>query len=639
MKFDPYVNVDPGTMSPYQHGEVFVTDDGAETDLDLGHYERFTHTTTSKLHNYTTGKIYESVINKERRGDYLGKTVQVVPHITDEIKEAMQRVAAEGDVDVVIVEIGGTVGDIESLPFLEAIRQFRQELGRGNAVNIHLTLVPYIAAADELKTKPTQHSVRELREIGISADILLCRVDRAAARRHEEEDRPLLQRRPAGGHRGARRLDDLRGAADVLPRGDRRHPPRAAEPPALRPRPLALGGAGVAGQEPDAHGADRHRRQVRRVPRLLQEPQRGADPRRHRQRRRRSSWSTSTPRRWRPPASWPREVFEVDALLVPIGFGQRGTEGKIRAIRYAREHKVPFFGICLGMQCMVIEFARNVCGIKDANSSEFDPETEQPIIYKLRDLLGVEELGGTMRLGAYPCRLKEGTLARQDLRRRAEISERHRHRYEVNQKYLDALREHGLAISGLSPDGKFVEMVEDPNHPWFLGCQFHPEYKSKPTEPHPLFVSYIGAALAERRSRRAGEERELRTSPSRRARRLAADGRGARRPLPGAIERRRAGALSGARAVELAPGVVVGGGGAALPVDRRARASSRARSARSRPRASWPAMARAARRAAGLQVLLRQGQPQLDRELPRPRARGGAARCSPRCAPRPACRS
>jgi CTP synthase len=507
MKFDPYVNVDPGTMSPYQHGEVFVTDDGAETDLDLGHYERFTHTVTSKRHNYTTGKIYESVINKERRGDYLGKTVQVIPHITDEIKEAMRRVG--DDYDVVIVEIGGTVGDIESLPFLEAIRQFRQELGRGNAVNIHLTLVPYIAAADELKTKPTQHSVRELREIGISADLLLCRCDRALPDDMKRkialfcnlEPRQVIAARDVSTIYEVPLMFCREGLDDILlellnlPHYDRdltRWESLVARVKNPHHR-VRVGIVGKYVEFPDAykslneallHGGIANDCAVE----LVYVPSEGVEG-----------------------GSWPREIFEVDALLVPIGFGPRGTEGKVRAIRYAREHKIPFFGICLGMQCMVIEFARNVCGIKDATSSEFDTESDHAVIYKLRDLLGVEELGGTMRLGAYPCRLKEGTLARR-IYGAAEISERHRHRYEVNQKYLPTLVEHGMVISGLSPDGKFVEMIELPDHPWYLGCQFHPEYKSKPTEPHPLFVSYIAAALTHKHERDRGDRREPATT-------------------------------------------------------------------------------------------------------------------------------
>jgi CTP synthase len=508
MKFDPYINVDPGTMSPYQHGEVFVTDDGAETDLDLGHYERFTHNLASKRHNYTTGKIYSSVIDKERRGDYLGKTVQVIPHITDEIKEALRRVADEHD--VVIVEIGGTVGDIESLPFLEAIRQFRQELGRGNAVNIHLTLVPYIAAAEELKTKPTQHSVRELREIGISADIVLCRVDRALPEEMKRkialfcnvDPRQVIAARDVSTIYEVPLMFSREGLDDVvlellnLPHYDRdlsRWESLVARVKNPHHR-VRVGIVGKYVEFPDAykslnealiHGGIANDAKVELVY-IDAEEMEGP--------------------------SWPHNLFEVDALLVPIGFGQRGTEGKIRAIRYAREHQVPFFGICLGMQCMTIEYARNVCGIKDATSSEFDAATEHAVIYKLRDLLGVEELGGTMRLGAYPCRLKEGSLARR-IYGAAEISERHRHRYEVNQKYLQTLSEHGLVISGLSPDGKFVEMVELPDHPWFLGCQFHPEYKSKPTEPHPLFVSYIAAALAQQKRREQGQAVEAVAAP------------------------------------------------------------------------------------------------------------------------------
>jgi CTP synthase len=500
MKLDPYVNVDPGTMSPYQHGEVYVTDDGAEADLDLGHYERFTHAVTSKRHNYTTGKIYEMVINKERRGDYLGKTVQVIPHVTDEIKEVMRRVA--DDHDVVIVEIGGTVGDIESLPFLEAIRQFRQELGRGNAVNIHLTLVPFIAAADELKTKPTQHSVRELREIGISADVLLCRVDRplpedlkrkialfcnvdaeqviAARDVKTIYEVPLMFCREG--------LDEILLELLNLPRSERdmseweqlvsrvKHPKHHVRV-GIVGKYVELPDAYKSLNEALAHGGVANAAAVELVYLSAEELEGG---------------------------SWPREIFDVDALLVPIGFGHRGTEGKIRAVRFAREHKVPFFGICLGMQCAVIEYARNVCGIAGATSAEFDPDTEHAVIYKLRDLLGVEEMGGTMRLGAYPCDLKPGTLAHR-VYGTTRISERHRHRYEVNQKYLDRLTAAGLVVSGLSPDGKFVEIVELADHPWFLGCQFHPEYKSRPTEPHPLFVSYIAAALAHKQRREKGE--------------------------------------------------------------------------------------------------------------------------------------
>ncbi|MCZ6727944.1 MAG: CTP synthase [Acidobacteria bacterium] len=500
MKFDPYVNVDPGTMSPYQHGEVFVTDDGAETDLDLGHYERFTHAVMSKNHNFTTGKIYESVINKERRGDYLGKTVQVIPHITDEIKEKMRHF--EDTVDVVIIEIGGTIGDIEAMPFIEAIRQLRLDLGKNNACNMHLTLVPYIAAADELKTKPTQHSVRELRASGIAADVLLCRCDRPLSDGLKKkialfcnlEPRQVIAARDVAtiyqvplalSQEG---LDEI--LLDVL--GLPHYPRDMSQLENLVSRILhpkekvRIGIVGKYVELPDAykslnealmHGGVVNDTEVELV-------YIGAE-----------QLETE---------SWPREVFEVDGLLVPIGFGKRGTEGKIRAIHYAREHKVPFFGICLGLQCMVIEFLRNVCGVENANSAEFDPDTKDPAIYKLRDLLGVEELGGTMRLGAYPCELRQGTLAR-GIYGEDEISERHRHRYEVNQKYLSDLTGGGLVVSGMSPDGKFVEMVELPDHPWFLGCQFHPEYKSKLTEAHPLFSSYIAAALEEHQRRQDPE--------------------------------------------------------------------------------------------------------------------------------------
>jgi len=490
MKLDPYVNVDPGTMSPYQHGEVFVTDDGAETDLDLGHYERFTNTVTSKKHNYTTGKIYESVINKERRGDYLGKTVQVIPHITDEIKEGMR--SLRGTADVVIVEIGGTVGDIESLPFLEAIRQMRLDIGRSNCINIHLTLVPFIAAADELKTKPTQHSVRELRAIGISPDVLLCRSDRPLPDEERAKialfcnvepnqvitalDVPTIYEVPLVFCReglGEILLDQL--GLPHSPRDMSRWEDLVAR--VKNPKNhVKIGIVGKYVELPDAykslneallHGGIGNETSVELVYISAEEIEQ---------------------------RNWPQSMLDVDGLLVPIGFGSRGSEGKIAAIRYAREQGVPFFGICLGMQCLVIEYLRNVCGIEDATSAEFQEDAAHAAIYKLRDLLGVEEMGGTMRLGAYPCQITEGTLAHR-VYGASEISERHRHRYEVNQKYLPQLKDGGLTVSGMSPDGKFVEMVELTGHPWFLGCQFHPEYKSKPTDPHPLFVSYIGAAL------------------------------------------------------------------------------------------------------------------------------------------------
>jgi CTP synthase len=505
MKFDPYVNVDPGTMSPYQHGEVFVTDDGAETDLDLGHYERFTHTLTSKGHNYTTGKVYESVINKERRGDYLGKTVQVIPHVTDEIKESMLRLA--DGVDVVIIEIGGTVGDIESLPFLEAIRQLRLELGRHNSAHLHLTLVPFIAAADELKTKPTQHSVRELRAIGISADALLCPCDRPLPEDVKRkialfcnvEPRQVIAARDVDTIYEvplsfcSEGLDEILLEVLNLPQYPRNmsHWETLVGKIKNPQNHVRIGIVGKYVELPDAykslnealmHGGIANDAEVELVYLSAEDIEAG---------------------------NWPREMFEVDGLLVPIGFGPRGTAGKINAVRYAREHQVPFFGICLGMQCMVIEYARNVCGIEDATSSEFDADAAHAVIYKLRDLLGVEEMGGTMRLGAYPCQIKEGTLA-DETYGVPEISERHRHRYEVNQKYLQQLTDNNLVVSGMSPDGKFVEMVELADHPWFLGCQFHPEYKSRPTDPHPLFISYIRAALAEQRRRQDPERARAR---------------------------------------------------------------------------------------------------------------------------------
>lgn len=506
MKLDPYVNVDPGTMSPYQHGEVYVTEDGAETDLDLGHYERFTHTTTSKLHNYTTGKIYESVINKERRGDYLGNTVQVIPHITDEIKGCMRRLAK--DHDVVIVEIGGTVGDIESLPFLEAIRQFRQELGRFNAVDIHLTLVPFIAAAEELKTKPTQHSVRDMRAIGISPDILLCRVDRPLPDELREKI-ALFCNVGTDQVVAARDVDTIYEVPVQLCREgldekllDLLHLPRTINNDALdrwmdlvnrckNPKRhmrigivgkyVALADAYKSLNEALIHGGIANEAKVELVYISAEDIEGG---------------------------NWPPAMFEVDGIVVPIGFGKRGSEGKMRAIRYARELKVPCFGICWGMQLMVVEYARNVCGISEAASTEFVEDTPDPVIYKLRDLLGIDALGGTMRLGSYPCHLKEGSKVR-GIYQEAEIGERHRHRYEVNQKYLPILEEHGLEVVGTSPDGKFIEMIELPDHPWFIGSQFHPEYKSRPTEPHPLFVSFIKASLEEQERRRSQPDRAV----------------------------------------------------------------------------------------------------------------------------------
>ncbi len=490
-KLDPYLNVDPGTMSPFQHGEVFVTDDGAETDLDLGHYERFTSAVTGRANSVTTGKIYQSVIEKERRGDYLGKTVQVIPHVTDEIKDVIRRVA--GDNDVVLVEIGGTVGDIESLPFLEAIRQFRKDVGRGNALFIHVTLVPYIAASDELKTKPTQHSVKELLSIGIKPDILLCRSDRPLPEEMKKKialfcnvdesavvsarDVATIYECPLAFAREG--LDQIVLDYLSLPHYDRDlsqweqivnrwKNPAGEVTVAIVGKYVQLGDSYKSLNEALHHGGISNNVRVRLA---------FVD----------SEELEST--------GYPEQLARADAILVPGGFGKRGIEGMLRAIRYARESKVPYFGICLGMQCAVIEFARNVCGLTNANSTEFDPNAPHKVIYKLRDLIGVEALGGTMRLGKYPCDLSEGSLARRAYGE-PQVFERHRHRYEVNQEYVPALREAGLAVTGLSPDRKFVEMVELPDHPWFLGCQFHPEFKSRPVAPHPLFKDFIRAARA-----------------------------------------------------------------------------------------------------------------------------------------------
>ncbi len=496
-KFDPYLNVDPGTMSPFQHGEVFVTDDGAETDLDLGHYERFTHAPLTQANNLTSGRIYEQIIQRERRGDYLGKTVQVIPHVTNEIKAAARKVAS--DVDVVIVEIGGTVGDIESLPFLEAIRQLRHELGRENTLFLHVTLVPWINAAQELKTKPTQHSVKELRAIGIQPDMLLCRSERTLPYEVKEKialfcdvdiesvitasdvssvyEVPLvfaeqgvdetvlkLLKLPSPHDRDLGRwtgmLERMQNPEDVVEIG-------------LVGKYVEYEDSYKSLKEALLHGALAHRLKVN------------------------IHWIEAEALTWPDCAD---ALDRYDGILVPGGFGKRGVEGMINAIRYARESKTPYFGICLGMQTMVIEFARNVCGLERANTTECDPASPHRVIFKLRELKGVDELGGTMRLGAYPCLLAEGSFARQAYGK-PQISERHRHRYEFNREYEAALKAGGLRVTGQTPDGVYVEICELHDHPWFLGCQFHPEFKSKPMEPHPLFADFIGAAYKNRKAR------------------------------------------------------------------------------------------------------------------------------------------
>ncbi len=497
IKLDPYINVDPGTMSPFQHGEVFVTDDGAETDLDLGHYERFTHAHLSQANNWTTGRIYLSVIDKERRGDYLGKTIQVIPHITNEIKEAVRGVAEKDKPDVIIVEIGGTVGDIESLPFLEAIRQMGNEEGAGNALFVHVTLVPFIAAAGELKTKPTQHSVKDLREIGIAPDILLCRSDRQLPRDLRgkialfcnvkesavitAQDVDTIYDVPLAFHEQG--LDDLivsqLGLEVKAPQADLaewrnlvatvREPSGGQTSIAIVGKYVELEDSYKSLREALTHGGVANNLRVE-VKWIESEELMDDDYEAH--------------------------LRDFDAILVPGGFGKRGVSGMIRAILYARRSRTPYFGICLGMQTACIEYARNICGLKEADSTEFDLETPYPVIFKLRDLVNVEELGGTMRLGAWPCRLAPDSLAREIYGGVEEISERHRHRYEFNPEFRQTLEKDGLIFSGISPDGKFVEMIELPRdvHPWFIGCQFHPEYKSKPLNAHPLFASFVRAA-------------------------------------------------------------------------------------------------------------------------------------------------
>ena len=500
-KFDPYLNVDPGTMSPFQHGEVFVTDDGAETDLDLGHYERFTHSPLTRDNNLTSGRIYEQIIQRERRGDYLGKTVQVIPHVTNEIKAAVKKLA--GDVDVVICEIGGTVGDIESLPFLEAIRQVRHEVGRENCIFVHVTLVPWISAAQELKTKPTQHSVKELRAIGIQPDILLCRTERplpadmkdkialfcdvdkdavVAAKdvssvyeipivfAEEGVDEIILKHLDID-HTGPRYLDDWKAMLN------RMQNPRDSVDIALVGKYVEYEDSYKSLKEALLHGGIAHNVKVNIHWIEAESLEKGR---------------------------LQQELEIYDGILVPGGFGKRGIEGMINAIEFARVRKVPYFGICLGMQTMVIEFARNVCGLKDADSTEFNPAAPHRVIYKLRELKGIDELGGTMRLGAWPCVLKSGSFAERAYGTE-EISERHRHRFEFNREFEEILTSNGLKITGETPNGMYVEICEIANHPYYLGCQFHPEFKSKPLEPHPLFRSFVGAAYKFREHRLARE--------------------------------------------------------------------------------------------------------------------------------------
>jgi CTP synthase len=489
VKMDPYINVDPGTMNPFQHGEVFVTDDGAETDLDLGHYERYVSTRMGRKNNITTGRVYQTVIEKERRGDYLGATVQVIPHITDEIKTRVLA-AAEG-FDVVIGEIGGTVGDIESLPFLEAVRQFRADRGRENVAYVHLTLVPYISTAHELKTKPTQHSVKELTGLGIQPDVLLCRTDRMLDKKLKAKialfcnvednavvtakdvaciyELPMVFHDEGFDERIAERLNIWTGTPNL---GRWKKIAAVAKNPKERVR-IAVVGKYVdvvdsykSLNEALAHGglANECGVELQYVDSELLEKEGLA------------------------------AVRDADGVLVPMGFGPRGTEGKIAAVRYAREQRVPFFGICFGMQMAVIEFARHVCGLKGANSSEVDADTAHPVIDIMTTQKGLTQKGGTMRLGSYPCVLGEGSVVAK-IYGKKKIAERHRHRYEFNNAYRERIEEKGMRLSGLSPDGTLVEVVEIADHPWFVGCQFHPEFKSRPLECHPLFRGFIRAAL------------------------------------------------------------------------------------------------------------------------------------------------
>ncbi|MCH2110217.1 MAG: CTP synthase [Polyangiaceae bacterium] len=503
MKLDPYINVDPGTMSPYQHGEVYVTDDGAETDLALGHYERFTHCRLTRRHNLTTGRIYESVISKERRGEYLGATVQVIPHITQEIKDRVY--AATEGADIAIIEIGGTVGDIESLPFLEAIRQLKIENGPENAMSIHVTLVPHIPTAGEMKTKPTQHSVREMREIGIQPDLLICRCDRNITQNLKEKIALFSNVR----------VDRVIPAVDVS---------------CIYELPISLHMEGIDTQivehlniwsrQPDIS-------EWERVVQKFKSPERGKvrigliGKYVHLKDSYKSLHEAMVhgglaadvaiqteyidSEQLERTSSLSSHLEHLDAILVPGGFGDRGVEGKIAAIRYAREHKIPFFGICLGMQLSVIEYARNICDLEDASSVEFGERVQHPVIDLMPDQVGVDSKGGTMRLGAYPCKLVSGSRAA-EIYGTSEISERHRHRFEFNNDYREQLTSKGLVLSGTSPDERLVEMIELPDHPHFVACQFHPEFKSRPRQAHPLFSAFIRAAVARRQSAGRGHQ-------------------------------------------------------------------------------------------------------------------------------------
>ncbi len=497
-KFDPYLNVDPGTMSPFQHGEVYVTDDGAETDLDLGHYERFTNTVTTRDHNWTTGKIYLSVIQKERRGDYLGRTVQVIPHVTSEIKDSIRTVAR--GVDVVLVEIGGTVGDIESQPFLEAIRQFRQDVGRENTLYIHLTLVPFIGTAGELKTKPTQHSVRDLRSIGIHPDILLCRTDRFLSPEIKRkialfcdvDEEAVITAKDVSSIYEVPLVLAAEGLDRILLKGlhlpasqahmsrwvdlvDRVHNPDDEVTIHVVGKYVDYEDSYKSLNEALQHGGFQHRLRVN-IEWVEAEALEAPDG--------------------------DRLLTNAHGILVPGGFGNRGTRGMMRAARFAREHGVPYFGICYGFQWAAVDYARHVCGLAEADSTECTPDAKDKIIYKLRDLLGVDDLGGTMRLGEYACELEPGSLA-QRLYGTPTVHERHRHRYEFNRQYEDILTSGGLQITGRSADRKFVEIIELSDHPWFLAVQFHPEFKSKPLRPHPLFAGFVEASCQHQSTTRA----------------------------------------------------------------------------------------------------------------------------------------